>query len=365
MNDLSIQELKSQIAQSNNLLARANKEIENLQSQAKFPGIRQKYKLYKNLLVDNHKLLKNLQKNVSDIRDYKDQLNGLQKKLLQNKNVISALTQENQNLKMKRQSNQNQNPPRKKIRGASDLRQSFGFNLKKQEKKDHKNFNQNVINEEENEDDGPMSQEIKKVEFEKLKKQKIDSEQVFRHNQQKIIKFSKDIEALKIYNVNYSNYINSLHNQIRAFNQQTRVSVVGEDQFNFFNLMGGKIKQLTQQIEATNFIIKQVEENIHSLKIKTLKKAENIIQNIEGKFKEINNNQRLNYYFLSIRMDSIMNSLDDLNKIVGVLQQNIVYINNQRKQIQKYIDTLKMNIQKFMESYQEGKKKMNDNRNLK
>ena len=116
MNDLSISELKSQIALSNNLLAKANKEIENLQSQAKFPGMRQKYKLYKNLLVDNHKLLKNLQKNVSDIRDYKNQLNELQKKLLQNKNIISALTQENQNLKMKRQSNQNQNSKEKNQR---------------------------------------------------------------------------------------------------------------------------------------------------------------------------------------------------------------------------------------------------------
>ena len=71
---------------------------------------------------------------------------------------------------------------------------------------------------------------------------------------------------MKIYNVNYSNYLNSVNNQIRAFNQQTRVSVVGEAQFNFFNLMRDKIKLLTQGVEDTNFIIKQVSENIHSLK---------------------------------------------------------------------------------------------------
>ena len=146
-----------------------------------------------------------------------------------------------------------------------------------------------MINEEDNEDDGPLSPELKKVEFEKLLKQKEDSLQKFKHYHQKIISFSKELNALKTYNVNYSNYINSINNQIRAFNQQTRVSVVGEAQFNFYNLTAGKIKQLTQEVENANFTIRQVSDNIHSLKIKTLKKAENIIQNIIIKFNEIKN----------------------------------------------------------------------------
>ena len=362
MNDLSIQELKSEIQYSNKLLADANKEIEKLQSQAKFPGIRQQYKNYKNILVENHKLKKILQRNITDIREYKNQFDDIQKKLIQNKNIINALYQENQNLKMRKQPNPNKNIQGKKIRGASDLRQSFGFNLKKPEQKINPNLNQNqnVINEEDNEDNSPLSPEVKKIEFEKLLKQKTDSEQKFKHYHQKIISVSKELNAIKTYNVNYSNYINSINEQIRKFNQQTRVSVVGEAQFNFFNLMRDKIKVLTQGVEDTNFIIKQVSENIHSLKIKTLKKAENIIQNINIKFREINNNKKLNYYFLSIRMDSIVNSLDDLNKIVSVLQQNISSIHAQRNQIEKCINNLKINMQKFMQSYQEGKKQMNN-----
>ena len=360
MNDLSIPELRQEIELSNNLLAVADKEIENLKSQAQFPGIRQKYKFYKNMLVENHQLLKNLQKNVLSIRGYNNQLNDMQKKLLENKNIIQSLYQENQNLKMRKQQKINPNIPGKKIKGASDLRQSFGFNLKKPEHKLNPNLNQNVINEEDNEDDGPLSPEMKKVEFEKLLKQKEDSLQKFKHYHQKIISFSKELNALKTYNVNYSNYINSINNQIRAFNQQTRVSVVGEAQFNFYNLTAGKIKQLTQEVENANFTIRQVSDNIHSLKIKTLKKAENIIQNIIIKFNEIKNNKKLNYYFLSIRMDSIVNSLDDLVKIVSVLQQSISSIHAQRKQIEKYINNLKINMQKFMQSYQEGKKQMNN-----
>ena len=360
MNDFSVAELKSEIDESNRLLNEANKKLEKLQSQVKFPGIRNQYKFYKNLLVQKHKLLKDLQNNAKDIKDYKQNLNELQKKLESNKNIINALIKENQSLKIKHQSNQNQNQPKKKIRGASDLRQSFGFNLKKQEKKEINQNNQNVINEEENEDDGPISKEDRKIEFEKLKKLKIDSEQTFKQNQQKIINASKEIGALKIYIVNYSNYLESINNQIRSFNQQTRVSVVGEDQFNFYNLIGGKIKALTQEMESINFIIKQTDEDIHSLKIRTLKKAENIIINIQSKLGEINNNNRLTYYFLSTRMDSIVNSIEDLKKIVSVLQQNINSINVRRKQIENGVNSLKLNLEKFMKSFQEGKKQMNN-----
>ena len=130
--------------------------------------------------------------------------------------------------------------------------------MKKPEQKINPNLNQNqnVINEEDSEDNSPLSPEVKKIEFEKLLKQKTDSEQKFKHYHQKIISVSKELNAIKTYNVNYSNYINSINEQIRKFNQQTRVSVVGEAQFNFFNLMRDKIKVLTQGVEDTNFIIK-------------------------------------------------------------------------------------------------------------
>ena len=362
MDDLNIPELRSEIDESNRLLAAASREIEKLQNQARFPGIRNQYKFYNNLLVEKHQLIKSHQKNVQDISEYKAQLDGIQKNLDKNKNIISALKKENQNLKLKNQPNKNPTSPKKKIRGASDLRQSFGLNLKRPEKKPNNNQNnQNVINEEDNEDDsGPISKEDRNIEFEKLKRSKLNSEQIFRQNQQKIINFSKEIGSLKIYNINYSNYIDSINNQIREFNQQIRVSVVGEEQFNFLRLTGGKVKQLTQEMEGIKFIIKQVDENLHSLKIRTLKKAENIITNIQSKLAEINSNKNLTYYFLSVRMDSIMNSLDDLNKITSVLQQNINAINVQRKQIETGINSLKSNMEKFLQSYQEGKKQMKD-----
>ena len=362
MDDLTIPELRSQIDESNRLLSAASREIEKLQNQARFPGIRNQYKFYNNLLVEKHQLIKSHQKNVQDISEYKAQLDGIQKNLDKNKKIISALIKENQNLKLKNQPNKNPTSPKKKIRGASDLRQSFGLNLKRPEKKPNNNQNnQNVINEEDNEDDsGPISKEDRNIEFEKLKRSKLNSEQIFRQNQQKIINFSKEIGALKIYNINYSIYIDSINNQIREFNQQIRVSVVGEEQFNFLRLTGGKVKQLTQEMEKIKFIIKQVDENLHSLKIRTLKKAENIITNIQSKLAEINNNKKLTYYFLSVRMDSIVNSLDDLNKITSVLQQNINSINVQRKQIETGINSLKSNMEKFLQSYQEGKKQMKD-----
>ena len=86
--DLSIPELRSQIELSNKLISQASKEIENLQTQAKFPGLRNKYKFYKNIMIDNHKLKKSHQNNLADIKEYLTQLNELQKKLNTNKNII-------------------------------------------------------------------------------------------------------------------------------------------------------------------------------------------------------------------------------------------------------------------------------------
>ena len=159
--------------------------------------------------------------------------------------------------------------------------------------------------------------------------------------------------------MNYSNYIDSVNEQIRSFNQQIKVSVIGEEKINFYKSCGEKIKQLKKEMEDVNSIIKQMNDDINSIEIRTLVKIENIITKIDSKLSEINNNTNLDYYFLSIRIYSILNSSDDLNKIIITLQTKINAIKEQDKQIDKYINNLKINIEKFMESYQEGKKKMN------
>ena len=211
---------------------------------------------------------------------------------------------------------------------------------------------------EEKEEEFSLAKERQK-EFEKLKQQKIDIEQALKTNQEKIINFSKEKDNLKTFAQNYITYINSVNEQIRSFNQQIKVSVIGEEKINFYKSCEEKIKQLTKEIEKVNSIITEVNDDINSIEIRTLKKIENIIAKIDTKLNEINNNQNLDYYFLSIRMDTILNSSDDLNKIIGVLQTKINTIKEQNKQIDKYINDLKINIQKFIESYQEGKKKMN------
>ena len=160
--------------------------------------------------------------------------------------------------------------------------------------------------------------------------------------------------------MNYSNYIDSVNEQIRSFNQQIKVSVIGEEKINFYKSCGEKIKQLTKEMEDVNAIIKQMNDDINSIEIRTLVKIENIIAKIDSKLSEINNNTNLDYYFLSIRIYSILNSSDDLNKIIITLQTKINAIKEQDKQIDKYINDLKINIEKFMESYQEGKKKMKE-----
>ena len=354
MEDLSLQDLKSQIELSNNLLGVATTELEKLQSQAHFTN-NQQYQSYKKILSENHDIINDLQNNVKDIRDYKNQVDELQGQIIKNEKIIKSLTKENQELKVKRKEKEDQ--PKKIIKGIKDIKESLGFNLKQKQKKEELKKEENVIKEEK-EEEFSLAKERQK-EFEKLKQQKIDIEQALKTNQEKIINFSKEKDNLKTFAQNYITYINSVNEQIRSFNQQIKVSVIGEEKINFYKSCEEKIKQLTKEIEKVNSIITEVNDDINSIEIRTLKKIENIIAKIDTKLNEINNNQNLDYYFLSIRMDTILNSSDDLNKIIGVLQTKINTIKEQNKQIDKYINDLKINIQKFIESYQEGKKKMN------
>ena len=358
MNDLSIQELNSQLELSNNLLGVADTKLEKLQSEANFSSAEQ-YQNYKKILSDNHHLSEEHQNNVKDITDYKNQINELQQAINKNENLITSLTKENEMLKLKHKEKSEQNRLQTIIRKVEDIRKSFGFSLKKQEKK-IKESNQEIIKEEENEGKGFSLSGERKKEFEKLKSDKLDKEKLLRINQEKIIKYSKEIGDLKTYVANYSNYIISMNEQIRSLNQQTKVSVIGQELINYYKSCGEKLKQLTKDMEEINSLIKQVEEAINSLEIGTLKKAENIISDIESKLTEINNNSNLDYYYLFIRVNVILTYSANLEKIVETLEQNINSIKEQINQINKGINDLQRDIQKFIESFQEGKKKLKE-----
>ena len=92
---------------------------------------------------------------------------------------------ENQLLRARIRSNSRKSP-RKKIKGISDLRQSFGLELK-------------VNSNDENEDEISLGTNEKEEEFQKLKKAKMDSEITFHKLQNNIIGFYKEIYKQKTY----------------------------------------------------------------------------------------------------------------------------------------------------------------------
>ena len=218
--------------------------------------------------------------------------------------------------------------------------------------------------EEENEEgieENPSSdKEKKQSEFEKLKKLKFDCETIFRALQNKITSYYKETDNQQTYITNYRNYINTINNQIRSFRKQLRISIVGEIGLNVEDLSGGKVNQLTKDMESTTNIINQVNDFIYTIKNRTLKKGENILRNIHDKLLEIDRRKNLTYWFLSNRMDAIINNIEDLKKLCQVLQRSLSDIMTQRKQIEKNISNLKLNMEKFMNNYKDGKKKIND-----
>ena len=354
-------ELRAELAESNKILRELDQKIERLKSQGKGgANIRQYYLNNQKLSRENRKLEKDHKNNLADIQEYKSQFLELQKKLKSQNSEIQTLSRENERLKEKIKRNAERNSPKKKIRGVSDLRKSFGFNLKELVKKIDQKKEEKIDEDEEGEETPGCDTSQKENEFEKLKKKKIEAETTFHQLQEKISSYYKETDNQQTYIINYRNYINSINTQIRSFRQQLRISVMGEAAFNFGELWGGKVNQLTKDMESISYIINQVNDYIYIIKNRTLKKGENILRTIQDKLIEINRNQKLSYWFLSNRMDIVENNIDDLNRVCQSLKRGLTDIMTQRKLIEKNISNLKINVEKFMNNYKEGKKKIND-----
>ena len=359
-------ELVEEVAESNQILRELNQEIERLRAKGRNAGqgIRNFYQNNQKFIKENRQLMRDHKNNQLDIQEYKIQLKELEKKLESQKSEMQTLSRENEKLKQKiKKREESKSPKKKKIRGVSDLRKSFGFHLKEVVKAKDKKNEEKI--DEENEEGGEFEtpgcdSEKKENEFEKLKKLKLDSEEIFHTLQEKINSYYKQTNDQQTYIINYRNYINTINTQIRSFRQQLRISVVGEMDFNFGNLHSEKVNQLTKYMEAITNIINQVNDFIYTIKNRTLKKGENILRIIQDKLLEIDRRKNLSFWFLSNKMDIVINNIEDLKKLCQVLQRSLSDIMTQRKQIEKNISNLKINMEKFMNNYREGKKKIND-----
>ena len=368
LDDLTFNELKEQYMESSRLLLVAKNEIDILQKRLKYGGdnIRRKYQ---KIIKDNRELEKSHKNNLLDISEYRAQYNEIQKKLQFQNSQIQSLTKENEQLKLKMKKKEDRYSPRKNnIRGISDLRKSFGLNLKEIGKfKGRENMKKNVFKDEEEDKEEEEEGEVtpgcntdqKEAEFEKLKKLKMESEEAFLKLQEIISSYYKQADNEYTYVVNYRNYLESLNNQIRSFRQQLRISVVGAP-VNIVDMSGGKLDQFTKDMESTTNILNQIDDSLNRIKKRTLKKAENILRSIQTKLLEINSNKKLSYGYLSTRMDTIINQREDLKKLCQVLQRSLADMYNQRKEIEKNINILKKDIERIMNNYKEGKRRIND-----
>jgi exonuclease VII large subunit len=178
--------------------------------------------------------------------------------------------------------------------------------------------------------------EKKEIEFQKLKKQKKDLNIEFHQIQDQMTPMHTQIKNEYTYAMNYSNYLESLNNQIMSLRQQLRISVIGT-RFNFGNMTGDKMNKLSNEMELTYNLINQIKETINKINNRTLKKAENMLRNIQTNLNEIDNKKKLSYDFLSIKIDSIINYTEDLKKLCKVINKAIEDMKSKRKEIEKNI----------------------------
>ena len=210
-------DLVEEIIESKKILKQLDQEILNLKLKGNFEknnNIRNYYKISQQLRKENQKLLKEHKSNLLDIQQYNSQLGELQRKFKSQNSEMQTLIKENEQLKQKMKRNAEINSPRKKIRGVSDLRKSFGFHLKEVVKIYEKKSEEKIDEEnEEGENENPgLDKEKKRAEFEKLKELKVQSEATFEKLQERISSYYKETDLQQTFIINYKTKLVLLDN---------------------------------------------------------------------------------------------------------------------------------------------------------
>ena len=361
--DNNIDAIKEELEDSEKLLAEANKEIEKLERRSKYSNKKGR-NTFQILTKENHELEKEHETNIKDIKEYKSQIEEIEKKLKSQNEEIESLTKENQKLKSAKSNQKDKSPERKyekrriNIRGISDVRKSFGFVLKKK-KKEEKVEKEKEEEKEEYVTPG-IDSESKKEEFEQLKKSKTDLEIQFHELQKKMGDHYNDIKAQMNFIGNYRSYINALNDKIRSFRQDLGISVIGQEQINFQQASDAKTENLSKELQSILININQITIIASLTKNGTLKKGENILQNIQSKLIEIDSNKNLSFSYLSIRIEVIENQIDILKQLCKTVEKSKNAVMDKKEEIESKINHLKVNFEQFMENYKEDKKKISD-----
>ena len=360
--DDNMDDIKEELEQSEKLLLDANKEIERLERRLKYTNKTGKNAFHV-LTKENHELEKEHEVNAKDIKEYKSQIEEIEKKLKSQNKEIESLTKENEKLKSsKRDKSPERRYVKRNIRGISDVRKSFGFVLKKkkqQEKKEEKEDKKEDKKEEEENVTPGIDSESKKEEFEQLKKSKTDLEIQFHELQKKMGDLYNDMKAQMNYIGNYRSYINALNEKILSFRQGLGISVIGQ-QIDFQKASDAKTEKLSKELQAILMKINQITIIASLTKNGTLKKGENILQDIQSKLIEIDSNKNLSFSYLSNRIESIEDQIEILKDLCKTVEKSKNAVMDKRNDIESKIDQIKINFEQFMENYKEDKKKIND-----
>jgi len=348
----NIDELRDEYQESQKILSQLDQLISNIKLEVKYEE-KDAFQKFNYLLEEKALLTKKHENNLKDIEKYKFQILEMKNELNVQLSEIFELIQEREKLKEKIRIKSLKKIPvplknKKKIENLIDIRESFGFFLKEN--------NQNYKNEK----IAKVSFDEDKIEFEELKKLKKNSEIVYLKLHNEIKSYYDDTINQINFIINCKNYIYSMYDQINSLKQQLRISVIGEINSNFDNGTKSNGNQLTKEMENILYIINEANNILSTIKNSTLRKGEYFLRDIEINFSKINNNKNLDFKLLSKRMDAIENRINSLKKLNEMLQKSLQDVNEKGKIIENKINCLKINVEKYMELYQEGKKKIKD-----
>lgn len=275
------------------------------------------------------------QLNENDILEYKKQIEILQSTIKLNSEIIENLKKENEQLKLNKNKeiiNKEKDDKQKHVNNIKEFTKKFGIHL----------INKIIpslskeIKEKENKEE--ITQEIlNKYLLEKDKYQKLYDELIIKCNdyydeenrQKRLVKAFKTI-------------INKINSEIQNLNNNFNVEIP-----NLPNLNSSEGKKLLEDINSKVDVVSSNIIDLEEIHLETKKFLifENLLSNIYNNIKKINDKDYNNEYSLKNILNGIKGSIEELQNICFLADEQLEKFNNKNKIINKQINEL-MNIQK-------------------
>ena len=345
MYEYNLEQLKYELLLSYSKLKKANATLKQLIYQQQ---IQIQNSIPKELITSIQDLELTHKLCVEDITRYKEEIKKLQLQLNEGEKKIKQLKEENEQLK-KIKENKKCNETSKNnmpIKNTVQLSKILGFESKKSSE----------IEKEMGINNNNQSKNFNSKNNDVFNKKKSELEKKFKELKEKTNRFNEVIEDQEnIINKN-KNFLNELDQNMNNYLEGINISIKNS-KINEENDLQKKMDEIYKQIEDLTISLVNMDDIVLNVKNKFAKNIENLLNDINSEFVELNLDNNQNEYNFNNISKKIINGIEEIEKIFEVFWNDYDDFYEKNHKIEEDMNKLKYLYKKYGEEYKKKREK--------